>query len=231
MPAPTWRKRSSMVWPCAVWSTSGCHCTPYRRLPGCSKAAISAPSVRPETANPPGATTTASRCDIHTGCLAGWPENRTARRIDGGRRAAELGAVGALHRAAEGLGHGLEPVADAEHRDAGVEQRRIDRGRTVGVDARRSPGQHDGRRLPRQQLVDRRLVRHDLAVDPGLAHPPGDELRVLGAEVDDEDERRLGAPGRDAGRVTHRQILLLDPRRSLVLGADARRSSLAIHQS
>ena len=28
---------------------------------------------------------------------------------------------------------------------------------------------------------------HDLGVDPRLAHPAGDELRVLGAEVDDED--------------------------------------------
>ena len=29
-------------------------------------------------------------------------------------------------------------------------------------------------------------VRHDLAVDARLAHPAGDQLRVLGAEVDDE---------------------------------------------
>jgi hypothetical protein len=30
-------------------------------------------------------------------------------------------------------------------------------------------------------------VGHDLAVDVGLAYPPGDELGVLRAEVDDED--------------------------------------------
>ena len=30
-------------------------------------------------------------------------------------------------------------------------------------------------------------VGDDLAVDVGLAHPPGDQLGVLGAEVDDED--------------------------------------------
>ena len=33
----------------------------------------------------------------------------------------------------------------------------------------------------------------DLAIDAGLAHPPGDELRHLGAEVDDEDEVMLHA--------------------------------------
>ena len=73
MPAPTWRKRSSIVWPCAVCITSGCHCSPNRWRSGCSKAAISAPTVRPVTANPAGATTTASRCDIHTGCSRGLP--------------------------------------------------------------------------------------------------------------------------------------------------------------
>ena len=30
------------------------------------------------------------------------------------------------------------------------------------------------------------LVRDDLAVDVGLPHPAGDELRVLGSEVDDQ---------------------------------------------
>ena len=30
-------------------------------------------------------------------------------------------------------------------------------------------------------------MRHDLAVDPRLPDPTGDELRVLGTEVDDED--------------------------------------------
>jgi hypothetical protein len=30
-------------------------------------------------------------------------------------------------------------------------------------------------------------VRHDLGVDVSLADPAGDELRVLRAEVDDED--------------------------------------------
>ena len=58
--------------------------------------------------------------------------------IDGGGGAAELGTLRALHRAAERLGHRLEAVADAEHGHAGVEERGVDAGSTVGVDAGRT---------------------------------------------------------------------------------------------
>ena len=43
-----------------------------------------------------------------------------------------------------------------------------------------------------EHLLDRHGVRHDLGVDPRLAHPAGDELGVLGAEVDDEDQVVFG---------------------------------------
>ena len=61
-------------------------------------------------------------------------------------------------------------------------------GAPVGVDARRAAGQHDRLRLARQHLGDRHRVRHDLGVDPRLAHPPRDQLGVLRPEVDDEDQ-------------------------------------------
>ena len=35
-------------------------------------------------------------------------------------------------------------------------------------------------------------MRHDLAVNVGLTHPAGDELGVLGPEVDDEDGVEVG---------------------------------------
>ena len=41
-----------------------------------------------------------------------------------------------------------------------------------------------------QHLGDRHRVRHDLGVDVGLAHAAGDQLGVLGAEVDDENRAR-----------------------------------------
>ena len=39
---------------------------------------------------------------------------------------------------------------------------------------------------PREGLVGA-VERRDLAIDPGLAHPPGDQLGHLAAEIDDED--------------------------------------------
>jgi hypothetical protein len=38
----------------------------------------------------------------------------------------------------------------------------------------------------------------NLAVDPGFAHAPGDELRVLGAEIEDQDLLMLTRPGNSA---------------------------------
>jgi hypothetical protein len=55
-----------------------------------------------------------------------------------------------------------------------------------GVDRRRAARQDHGPGLPRPELLGRDGVRHDLAVDLRLAHAAGDELGVLGAEVDDE---------------------------------------------
>ena len=52
-----------------------------------------------------------------------------------------------------------------------------------------------------QHLLDRHRRGHDLAVDVALAHPAGDQLGVLRAEVDDEDgvDERLHAPGHGIG--------------------------------
>jgi hypothetical protein len=97
---------------------------------------------------------------------------------------------------AQALGHRLEAVADAEGGDAGLEQCGVDLRRTGRVDARRPAREHDRGRLAREHLVDRRLRGDDLRVDAGLADPPGDQLRVLRAEVDDEDGREVHQPAR-----------------------------------
>ena len=79
-------------------------------------------------------------------------------------------------------------------------------GAPVGVDRRRAAGQDDRRRPLGQHLGHRHRVRHDLAVDPRLADPAGDQLRVLRAEVDDED----GA-GRSSGVAVTASILPATP--------------------
>ena len=89
------------------------------------------------------------------------------------RGAAELRAAGVRDLAAERLRHRLEAVADAEHRHAGVEQRRVGARRARRVDRGRPAGQDDRLRLPGQHLGDRHRVRHDLGVDVAPRAPGG----------------------------------------------------------
>ncbi len=93
---------------------------------------------------------------------------------------------GSSDRAPETLGHDLESVADAEHRKPELQDLGIEIGGAGRVDARRSPAQDDGRRGPLGYFGCRDGVRDDLGVHARLAHPAGDELGVLGAEVDDQ---------------------------------------------
>ncbi len=96
--------------------------------------------------------------------------------------------------AAERLGHRLHAVTDAEHGHAEREDRGIERRGTGLVDRRGAAGEDDAERVATAELVDRRVVREDLGEDAQLADPAGDQLRVLRAEVED-DQRPLGRLG------------------------------------
>ena len=110
---------------------------------------------------------------------------RIAADLDEG--AAELAIVGRRDAAAELVRHGLLAVADGEDRHAGVEEM-LRRARAVVPHHRRgAAGEDDALGLqPRIGLVGA-VERGDLAIDAGLADPPGDELGHLAAEIDDED--------------------------------------------
>ena len=62
----------------------------------------------------------------------------------------------------------------------------------VGVHAGRAAGQHDGLRVLGLDLLDGRGVRDDLREHPRLADPPGDQLRILRAEVDHQHRTGRG---------------------------------------
>jgi len=119
---------------------------------------------------------------------------------DGG--GAVLADSGAAHLPAERPRHRLEAVADPEHGHAGLEEGGIDGGGAVGVHGRGPPGEDDRRRLAPEHLGQRHRVGHDLGVHARLTHAAGDELGVLGAEVDDEDGAVAGhaAPPAAASR-------------------------------
>jgi hypothetical protein len=70
--------------------------------------------------------------------------------------------------AAERLGHRLEAIADAEHRDSEVEQRRVEPRGAVGVHAGGPAGEHHRLRIAGLDLLDRGGVRNDLGIHPGL---------------------------------------------------------------
>ncbi len=129
---------------------------------------------------------TASPWLIHTG----WVPGQLGMQIAAGNiqlGAAVLAGAGVFDGAAEGLGHGLEAVADAEHRNVEIEQRGVEARGALGVDTGRTARQHDGLRILGLDLLDRGGVRDDLGEHPRLTDPAGDQLCVLSAEVDDED--------------------------------------------
>ena len=95
--------------------------------------------------------------------------------------------VGGLDLAAELSGHRLLTVADAQHRDAELEQdiggarrRRLGhRGRPAGQDHRAGCEVAD--------RVGRFAIGADLAIDAAFAHPARDKLGHLRAEIEDQN--------------------------------------------
>ena len=114
--------------------------------------------------------------------------------------AAELAGVAALHRPAQLRAHGHLAVAYPQHRHAQREDGGR-RGRALGlVGAGRAAG--EDHRLGGEALQHGRhfVVGVDLAVDPALAHPPGDQLGDLAAEIDDQHALVVGLRhGADVG--------------------------------
>lgn len=102
-------------------------------------------------------------------------------------RIAELLVIGGFHPAAQLARHGLHAVADAEYRHAGLEDGLGDPRAVVHRHGLRPAGED---KTGRTEIADRRLrgvPGVDLAVYPRLAHTAGDQLSVLGAEIENED--------------------------------------------
>ena len=113
-----------------------------------------------------------------------------ARDADVGRP--ELLVRRTVDLAAEGEVEDVHAVADAEHRRRPLPQHVQHLGpqasaRRRFVDARRTAREDDALRLEPPDDVEPDVEGMDLAVDVQLAHAPRDQLRVLRAEVEDED--------------------------------------------
>ncbi len=114
--------------------------------------------------------------------------------------APEFLVVGIDDLAAQLRAYGLLAIADAEHRQAEIEGA-LGRARRGHLgDAGRAARQDDSLRPERlDRGTVQAVVRMDLAVDAGLAHPAGDQLGHLASEIDDEDAVGHGLVWRSAG--------------------------------
>ena len=200
----TWRtKLASSLPPSGVWTTSGWNIRLKKR-----RCLVGRDRIRRAFGCGDDAEALGQRLDpvamAHPDlvALARLPEPVEQRGFadDLDEGAAELAIVGRRDPAAQLLRHRLLAVADGEDRQAGVEEM-LRRARAVVPHHRGgAAGKDDALGLqPREGLVGA-VERRDLAIDAGLAHPPGDELGHLAAEIDDEDGIGAGRHGRAIGR-------------------------------
>ena len=117
-----------------------------------------------------------------------------------GIRRAVLAQAGVGDLSSELLGHHLEAVADTQGRHPELQHAGVERRRARLVHRRRPARQDQRDGVFGLDLGGRDGVRHDLAVDTRLADAARDQLRILRAEVDDEDGT-LGGLGLSGHRV------------------------------
>ena len=89
--------------------------------------------------------------------------------------------------APQGVDHELQAVADPEDRDPELEDPLVHPRRSRLVDRGGAAGEDDPLGLEGADLFEADPRRFDLAVDLVFPDAPGDELVVLGSEIDDQD--------------------------------------------
>lgn len=121
-------------------------------------------------------------------------------------RVAEFALLATFDFAAELLCHGLHAIADAQHGDAQIKDGFGGAVGFVGIDAGVAAGEDDafeqaiGGEAAHPVAAD--VAGVDFAIDVGFAHTAGNELRDLGAEVEDEDflvGHGRDLPGKNSG--------------------------------
>src|SRR5581483_10752640 len=127
--------------------------------------------------------------------------------VDNQRGRAVLASARAGAAGAQMLRDHVKPVADAEHGASDVQHLGRNIRRAGLVEARRTTRQNDPARAHRADLLGREIVWMNLAIGARLAHAASDELRVLAAEIQNQDHEidlRLTIPARRPRRITSR---------------------------
>src|ERR1035437_8608021 len=159
---------------------------PYMPRVGSATAAYGVESVRATGRKPSGRRSIESPWLIQTDCSGSSP----AETVLGDHRyecGPELLAFERHDLAAEGLGHEMQAVADAEDWNAAAPERGVGVGRAFLVDAGRPAGQDYGLGLAGCDLTPWSVEGKQLRVDVEIAHAAGYEAAGLAARVKDDD--------------------------------------------
>jgi hypothetical protein len=116
--------------------------------------------------------------------------------------AAVLPDPGRLDPAAQDPGHGLLAVAEPEDRDAQLQQARVEGGGARLVHRLGAAGQDQGLGAVGADRLRVDVAGDDLGEDVAFADAAGDELGVLGAEVEHQDGVVAGCRSRHGRRIT-----------------------------
>lgn len=95
---------------------------------------------------------------------------------------------GFFNSTAQEQGSQLHAVADSQHRDSCFIQGRINPGRVNVMDAGGTAGKDDALGIAGQDVRQGHIPRDNLGIDMAFANAAGNQLGILAAEVQDEDE-------------------------------------------
>ena len=119
---------------------------------------------------------------------------------------------------AQGTRHPLHPIADSENRHAQMQDLDITHRRSGIVDGTGAAGEHDASGFETIDFIDGGVARKNGGKYFLLTNPPGDQLRVLAAEIEDDNTAACaharfpffhcsGLPLRKRCRIRHSRIL------------------------
>jgi hypothetical protein len=92
-----------------------------------------------------------------------------------------------LHRSSKIAGDKLQSVADTQNRKSQVIDAPVQLWRIGRINAGRSPGKNDAIRCDIAKRGSIRPERKNLGIHAAFAYAPGDHLRVLRAEIEDDN--------------------------------------------
>ena len=105
---------------------------------------------------------------------------------------AELTRGVGLDHSSQRLGRELHAVTNSQHWNPHPKKGRIAMRRTGLVNAHRPARQNECQRIQLPDPIGRDIVPHNPRERVPLAHPPRDELNILGPEVENQNRPRRG---------------------------------------